>query len=297
MPTPSASTRPRARRLLVIAALLGGTAMLTAAAPPSVAARDDHHGHAYLALGDSVPFGYITQAGFMYGNPTNFVGYPERIGIDRGLDVVNLSCPGQTSTSLITGANPDNGCITYRSRAPLHVPYQGSQLDAATAYLSTHPDTELVTLMIGANDAFLLQKACGNVPACIVAGLPALTHTIAGNLDTIFTALRHTGYEGRIVAVTYYALDYSDLQAAQLTALLNQPISGVATAHHVTVADAFATFKVATATQFAQGSSCRAGLLNASPQNQFLCDVHPSQSGQQLLARTVEDAVTAGGDG
>jgi phospholipase/lecithinase/hemolysin len=30
-----------------------------------------------------------------------------------------------------------------------------------------------------------------------------------------------------------------------------------------------------------------AALLNASPQNQFLCDVHPSQTGQQLLADTV----------
>jgi hypothetical protein len=30
------------------------------------------------------------------------------------------------------------------------------------------------------------------------------------------------------------------------------------------------------------------GLLNASPQNQFACDIHPSQSGQKLIARTVE---------
>jgi hypothetical protein len=32
------------------------------------------------------------------------------------------------------------------------------------------------------------------------------------------------------------------------------------------------------------------GLLNASPANQFVCDVHPSQSGQQLLAAAVEKA-------
>ena len=37
----------------------------------------------------------------------------------------------------------------------------------------------------------------------------------------------------------------------------------------------------------------KAGLLNASPQNQFLCDVHPSQSGQQLLAHTVENTYAA----
>ena len=33
-------------------------------------------GHPYLALGDSVTFGYITQAGFEYRNPDNFIGYP-----------------------------------------------------------------------------------------------------------------------------------------------------------------------------------------------------------------------------
>jgi phospholipase/lecithinase/hemolysin len=34
-------------------------------------------------------------------------------------------------------------------------------------------------------------------------------------------------------------------------------------------------------------------LLNASPQSQFLCDVHPSQSGHQLLAATVQAAYRA----
>jgi lysophospholipase L1-like esterase len=43
----------------------------------------------------------------------------------------------------------------------------------------------------------------------------------------------------------------------------------------------------------AGGHTCAAGLLNASPANQYLCDVHPSQSGQQLLASTVEQVVEA----
>ena len=33
--------------------------------------------------------------------------------------------------------------------------------------------------------------------------------------------------------------------------------------------------------------------IKASSENQFTCDVHPSQSGQQLIARAVEAAYTA----
>jgi hypothetical protein len=35
------------------------------------------------------------------------------------------------------------------------------------------------------------------------------------------------------------------------------------------------------------------GPLNASPQDQFACDIHPSQSGQKLIARIVEQTYLA----
>jgi hypothetical protein len=35
------------------------------------------------------------------------------------------------------------------------------------------------------------------------------------------------------------------------------------------------------------------GLLNASTQNQFTCDIHPSQAGQKLIAQTVEQTYLA----
>jgi hypothetical protein len=37
----------------------------------------------------------------------------------------------------------------------------------------------------------------------------------------------------------------------------------------------------------AGGHTCDGGLLKASPSNEFTCDIHPSQTGQQLIARTV----------
>jgi hypothetical protein len=52
------------------------------------------------------------------------------------------------------------------------------------------------------------------------------------------------------------------------------------------VADAFTAFQTASG---AGGKTCKVGLLNADPANQWTCDVHPSQSGQQLLAKTVAE--------
>jgi phospholipase/lecithinase/hemolysin len=41
------------------------------------------------------------------------------------------------------------------------------------------------------------------------------------------------------------------------------------------------------------GKTCNAALLNASAQNQLLCDVHPSQSGHKLIAETIAHAYRA----
>ena len=56
------------------------------------------------------------------------------------------------------------------------------------------------------------------------------------------------------------------------------------------VANAFTAFKAAASTRFAGGKTCKAGLLNVDPLDatQASSDVHPTQSGHQLLADTVE---------
>jgi len=110
----------------------------TASAGPSV-----------LALGDSVVFGYITQAGYAYVNPRNFVGYPDYLAAELEADAVNASCPGETTGSFLSSTAPDNGCRGYRQGAPLHVTYVGTQLDFATSYLKKHHDVRLVTIGLG----------------------------------------------------------------------------------------------------------------------------------------------------
>jgi lysophospholipase L1-like esterase len=280
-----------AMKLRLAAVALGGvtTLALIAFGNAPAAARDDH---LYLALGDSVVFGFITQAGFEYGNPHNFVGYPDYVSEDLSLTATNASCPGEATTGFLSPGGADNGCRGFRLQAPLHVSYTGTQMDFATAFLKAHRNTKLVTIGLGANDAFLLQAACklNPDPKCFSNGLPSLLASIGANMHTILQALRATKFHGVLMIVNYYSLDYGDNTGTGLTALLNQAVTGSAKADGAVVADAFTAFLKAASTPFAKGNTCMAGLLNASPQNQFLCDVHPSQSGQQLLAATVENA-------
>jgi lysophospholipase L1-like esterase len=272
--------------------VLGSTlAALAAAAALLVtgAASQADPGHPYLALGDSVSFGYITQAGFEYQNPANFIGFPDYVGQDLGMTPTNASCPGETTAGFTSATGADNGCRPYRAHFPLHTSYSGTQLDFATAFLNAHPNTKLITIDLGANDAFILQRTCNNAPACIAAGLPALLGTISANMDGIYRALQAAHFNGRLVVVNYYSLDYADAAGTGFTQLLNQAVTSHAEADGAIVADAFAAFKQAAAS--AGGHTCAAGLLNTTPGDETTCDVHPSQSGQQLLAQSVVDAV------
>ena len=69
-----------------------------------------------LILGDSVAFSYISSVGFeyFYTNPENFIGFPNELGVLFHLDVVNASCPGETTGSFLSSTAADNGCRGYR---------------------------------------------------------------------------------------------------------------------------------------------------------------------------------------
>lgn len=279
-------------RLRMATLAIGGISVVVLFAAGSAPAAADGGG-LYLALGDSVVFGYITQAGFEYGNPHNFVGYPEYVSEALHLTATNASCPGEATTSFISSTGADNGCRAFRSFAPLHAAYSGTQLGFATGFLAAHANTRLVTIGLGANDAFILENACHGDATCIANGLPSVLATITANMDTIVRALRAAHFHGVLEVVNYYSLDYNDAAGTGLTRLLNQAVTGTAIADGAVVADVFHAFETATSSPLAGGNTCRAGLLNASPANQFLCDVHPSQSGQQLLAATVESTYAA----
>jgi lysophospholipase L1-like esterase len=284
------------QRTFYLLALMTLLAVVTAAAEE----RGGERRTRYLALGDSVAFGFIAQAGFAYGNPDNFVGYPDYAARMLHSDLVNAGCPGETTGSFLSLSAPDNGCAAFRKSSPLHVGYGLTQLDFATNYLEAHRATKLVTIDLGANDAFLLQGVCAQTadPAgCLQSGLPGLLGMIGQNMETILTALRETGFKGVIVVVNYYSLDYSDQAQNALSLAINAVLASVASANGAVVADVFTAFHNALpATLTGNNFTCKAGLLNASAQNQFFCDIHPSQSGAKLIGKTVAAAYAKAAD-
>jgi lysophospholipase L1-like esterase len=290
------------RRLIGIG--LAGTAMVAAASvipalPASAAPAGGHAaGGTYLALGDSVAFGYVPPQATPapdYFDPRSFVGYPEDVARALHLRVSNASCPGETTTSMLVPGAQSNGCenslgssVGYRTLYPLHVQYRGTQMQYALRYLVTHRHTRLVTIDIGANDAFLCQETTADKCAS-TAELEALLLEVKTNLTAIYTQIRDVAhYNGLLVALTYYSLSYSSQAAEQGTVLLNSVIASVTETFGGKVADGFAAFEGPSAAF--GGDPCAAGLLIPVPPP-GTCNIHPSHAGHQLLAQAIEAAV------
>jgi lysophospholipase L1-like esterase len=273
-----------AKRLLLILASL---AVLLAGSVVPAAAEDriDDREATQLALGDSVAFGYnpVIVAAGKAGNPANFVGYPEIAARILDLEDVNASCPGEATGGFISSLGTDNGCRSYRAAFPLHVDYRGTQLAFALNFLETHRHVRLVTMDIGANDVFVLQRQCAGDPTCISKGLPDVLANIQANLEFIFGQIRSVAhYRGRLVTLSYYSLAYDQASAAA-TQTLNAPIVAATKKFGGRIADGFGAFRPLAVA--AGNSSCAAGLLiQLSPGN---CDVHPSPLGRDLLALAV----------
>jgi lysophospholipase L1-like esterase len=274
-------------------AVLSAAVLFVLAAAPASATSE---GHGYLALGDSVPFGFNPDPA-LWSNAANFTGYPEIVAERLNIGDVNATCPGEATGGFLSLTGTDNSCRPYRSVFPLHVAYSGTQMAFATAYLRSHPGTRLVTLTLGANDVFHLQNICAAayfpdlaaIAACVTAGIPAVLGAMAANLNTIFAGIRSTGYTGLIVAVTYYSLTYPDTSSSDL---LNGPMIAVAKGYGAFIASGVEAWR-ATATA-AGGSSCTAGLLlPAFPPKPGQCDVHPTPLGRDLLASQVISTIAA----
>jgi lysophospholipase L1-like esterase len=289
------------RRLIGIG--LAGTAMVAAVSliPALPAAAAPLHGAAghgtYLALGDSVAFGYVPPQAVPapdYLDPSSFVGYPEDVARALHIPVSNASCPGETTASFYIPGAQSNGCenspgssVGYRTDFPLHVQYAGTQMLYALRYLVTHRNTRLVTIDIGANDVFLCQETTADHCAS-PAELQAALKKIEVNLAIIYALIRDVArYHGPLVALAYYSLDYADPTQVAGTEALNSAIASVTEKFGGKVADGFAAFEGPSAAF--GGSPCAAGLLIKLPDG--TCNIHPSAAGHQLLAQAIEDVI------
>jgi lysophospholipase L1-like esterase len=241
----------------------------------------------YLALGDSLAFGY-QQAKFESllpnPNPAAFnTGYVDDFGHvlqlrDRNLQIVNDGCPGETTDSFISGP------CQYQLAFALHHPYVGgpssSQLSDALTYLQANRNfVKPITIDIGANDALgVTEGTCKLEPTCIAEHAPALFVHIASNLGLILSDLRAAAPHAKIIVLGLYnpfgpSLPGSD----QLTAQLNEVMSQVAATVRARFADPLPVFNPPGAAE--QPTICL--LTNfCTP----LRDIHPTDLGYAVLA-------------
>jgi lysophospholipase L1-like esterase len=162
-------------------------AAVAALAVPA-SAGDEHRGtRYYLALGDSLAFGYQPTKVFDQGYVNQlYAGLHAR---QPNLVLTNLGCPGETSRTMRVG-----GICPY--------PGGGSQLDTALAFLRAHRGkVHLITIDIGGNDVdHCVSLSTGIDEQCFRQGLL----TIALNLIPTVLQLRRAAPEATIAGMTYY---------------------------------------------------------------------------------------------
>jgi lysophospholipase L1-like esterase len=158
-------------------------------APPAGAATAPPY---LLALGGSASVGYQPTLLHPHGQPTS-AGYAEDlVALEQqrwpGLTVVHLGCPGATTVTVLEGG----GKCSYP---------QGDQMQAAEAFLQTHPTTVLVTIDLGFNDLLAcLRHEVVNSP-CVAGSLA----TVHDQLAQILTGIKGAAPSGtRIVGVGHY---------------------------------------------------------------------------------------------
>jgi lysophospholipase L1-like esterase len=286
----------------VLALLVLGSGAAVAKSKPAAAKNlPVVPGSQYLALGDSVTFGYMEATVVPapnYANAASFPGYPEQLGSRLRLSVANAACPGETAASLVNASAPSNGCENSPSHKtadnyrihPLHVNYKGSQLAFALSYLHSHHNVRLITLMIGANDFFLCQETTSDSCAS-TAEQNATAASVTKNIHTILSAIRNKAhYNGQLVIVNYYSLNYSVPAINAQSQLLNKVQDNAAKPFGVKIADGYGELEAASA--HSGDNTCTAGLLTQLSVGG--CGIHPSYAGQALLAQALEKTIKIG---
>lgn len=151
----------------------------------------------YLALGDSLAFGYQPDLNWSGGYSSDFYRDLKGHGVR---DYANLACPGETTMTMIKG-----GCPYAFLRKSL---YASPQLQAALAYLHKHAgQVSPVTLDIGGNDMIrdINPKTCAISPnweADLAAMDADLTRVILPQLVAALTV--NNQLTGDLLLMNYY---------------------------------------------------------------------------------------------
>jgi len=304
-------------RFNVLACCIACVAVLGALvlAPAAGAARV---GSTYLALGDSLAYGYhqaqfeeeLKNTGTV--NPANFnAGYVDDFSsflriANPHLQTINDGCPGETTETFINGSGTTGFCAggptgTLFPDSFLHHPYTagGSQLADALSILAANNNVSPITLDIGSNDVLqFLEHTCGfpSTDTCTEAQVGAEFEKIATNVGSILGQLHAAAPKAQIVLIGAYNPFPTVVPGGDKTqAALNSLLEGVAAkVPNASFANTLPVFNPSLITGgpetqdipfiCAYTGMCPGGTFNpASPE----ADIHPTRLGYLVFAGVV----------
>jgi lysophospholipase L1-like esterase len=226
----------------------------------------------YMAVGDSLAFGYQPDLNWADGYSTDF---SDQMKSSRGLSTYdNLACAGETTVTMLNG-----GCPYWYARKYF---YTRSQISAALGYLGKHAgQVSPVTLDVGANDLGncytnkVINTTCAN----------AALATIGTNLPKIVSQLKNKlNGTGDLLMMNYYD-PYQNESPTTLPYVqrLNSIIANVGAAYGVRVVDVYTIFHTGSYPNGGNSNVC-----NWTWMCSVFNDIHANSAGYSQIAAGFE---------
>jgi lysophospholipase L1-like esterase len=245
--------------------------LLTAAVVLSVAGTAASRGQKgpqsyYLALGDSIAYGYQPGKG---GGPGAFdTGYVDPFAarlrtLSPKIEIVNYGCPGESSVTFARG-----GCPWLREGQKPHDPFRGAQLKAALSFLKAHRgEVSPITLTLWGNDLAPLSAKGKGASKAIAS--------FASRLDSILEQLRSAAPTADIIVTGAWNPEVDQVKKTEpLYRSLDAAIARTAAASRARVAKMYPVFNP-------RGNVRRVCTLT------YICvmgDPHPNDAGYRAMA-------------